>query len=222
MVTGTPEGGTGFAAQEEADFTGQQDGRQQADGCQDSSQQGTSQQAAGQNGSGPADKTERDNLESMPTEIPEEKVIYVHVCGAVVHPGVYAATADARVVDALELAGGLTEEAAGEHLNQAQQILDGQRVYVPTKSEVGSLTAGEFVTGGEAAIQEGGDASLVNINTADAARLMTLPGIGQSKADRIIEYRSTNGKFKTIEDLMKVPGIKEGSFRQISSKISVD
>ncbi len=246
LVTGTPEDGTGFAAQEATDLTGQQAGSRQAADGQDKSL--VEEQDLGLE----ADKAKMDNLtgagqtspETMLTGIPEgtgmQSVIYVHVCGAVVHPGVYATAADARIVDVLELAGGLAEEAAGDYLNQAQQILDGQRIYVPTKSEVSSLTAGDhlnggnyvtggsyvtggnYAAGGEAAVPEGKDSSLVNINTADVAQLMTLPGIGQSKADRIIEYRSANGKFKTIEELMKVPGIKEGSFRQISLKISVD
>ena len=169
-----------------------------------------------------------DNLLS-PTAVPagEKKadVIYVHVCGAVIQPGVYVVEESARVIDALQLAGGLTKEAAGDYLNQAQPITDGQRIYVPTKAELESLATSDLVAGaaaGSADNKETKNTSLVNINTADAAQLMTLPGIGQSKANSIIEYRDANGVFKAIEDLMKVPGIKEGSFSQISDKISVN
>lgn len=175
------------------------------------------------------DKSEEPDQTTMnlsPTALPEEAkekgIIYVHVCGSVKHPGVYATDVDSRVVDALELAGGLTKDAAGDYLNQAQRITDGQRVYVPAKSELDSLTIDDYVIGGEAAsLEESKDASLININSADANQLMTLPGIGQSKANSIIEYRNVNGTFKTIEDLMNVPGIKEGSFHQISDKITV-
>ena len=174
-------------------------------------------------------ETKEDNQPSI-SVVPEEEyeaagVIYVHVCGAVFHPGVYEADESARVVDALELAGGLTKDAAGDYLNQAQPITDGQRIYVPTEAELDNLTADEIVSGEGAAVEEtkdNKDTSLVNINTADAAKLMTLPGIGQSKANSIIEYRNANGSFKVIEDLMKVTGIKEGSFGQISDKISVN
>jgi competence protein ComEA len=159
---------------------------------------------------------------TVPDPVDETRVIYVHVCGAVNHPGVYAVKDSARVVDALEVAGGLTKDAAGDYLNQAKPITDGQRIYVPTESELNNLTADEFVSGQEAAMGERQETSSININTADAAQLMTLPGIGQSKANSIIEYRNTNGTFKVIDDLMKVPGIKEGSFEQISDKISVN
>ncbi len=157
-----------------------------------------------------------------PNQGEEADIIYVHVCGAVARPGVYAIKDSARVVDALELAGGLTKAAAGDYLNQAKPITDGQRIYVPTESELSNLSVDEFVSGQDAAVEARQDTSLININTADAAQLMNLPGIGQSKANSIIEYRNTNGTFKVIEDLMKVPGIKEGSFNQISDKIFVN
>jgi competence protein ComEA len=169
-----------------------------------------------------------DNLLSPTSELDGKKeasVIYVHVCGAVSHPGVYVVEERARVIDALQLAGGLTKEAAGDYLNQAQPITDGQRIYVPTKSELDSLATSELVAGAVIGAEDNKatkNSSLVNINTADATQLMTLPGIGQSKANSIIEYRDANGAFKAIEDLMKVPGIKEGSFGQISDKISVN
>ncbi len=175
------------------------------------------------------EQTSEDKSPSL-TGIPEEKpetIIYVHVCGAVARPGVYAAEESARIVDVLKLAGGLTKEAAGDYLNQAQLVTDGQRIYVPTLLELEELNTSEYISGAATEEETKGTKdnkgnTKVNINTADAVQLMTLPGIGQSKANSIIEYRNANGTFKTIEDLMKIPGIKEGSFRQISDKITVD
>jgi competence protein ComEA len=157
------------------------------------------------------------------TEAPKQKEeIYAHICGAVVSPGVYRTVSGARVCDLIELAGGLSENAAGDYINQAEPVADGQRVYIPNKKETENLTASELMSGNDKADEEAGDASgLVNINTADAESLMTLPGIGQAKANSIISYRNTNGNFKAIEDLMNIPGIKEGVFNQISANITV-
>ncbi|MDF2943924.1 MAG: hypothetical protein K0S01_2782 [Herbinix sp.] len=154
--------------------------------------------------------------------------IYVHVCGAVVKPGVYQAANGARLFDMIKLAGGLAKNAAGDYINQAQSVTDGQRIYIPTEDEVEEIsvadyTAGEFFDASQSAVEDtntsGNTEILVNINTATAEELMSLPGIGQAKADSIIDYRSSNGDFKTIEDLMSIPGIKEGLFGKISSYI---
>ena len=154
-----------------------------------------------------------------------EAFLYVHICGAVVNPGVYQAAEGARIVDMIELSGGLTKEAAGDYINQAQLITDGQRIYIPNKEDVEDLSTDEYLTGNlsdsEKAKVSKIDNALVNINTADITELMSLPGIGQTKADSIIEYRNANGKFKTLEELMNISGIKEGLFNQISSKIMV-
>jgi len=151
-----------------------------------------------------------------------EDIIYVHVCGAVVNPGVYNGSYGSRIVDFIKLAGGLTEDAAGDYINQAQLAMDGQRLYIPTMEEVKELSTEAFIQGDTGDTGASGNVSkLVNINTADASELMSLPGIGQSKANSIIEYRKANGKFKTIEDLMKINGIKEGLFNKISPYITI-
>jgi competence protein ComEA len=148
--------------------------------------------------------------------------IYVHLCGAVKQPGVYQVSVNSRVIDLIEQAGGLTKEAAGDYINQAQQVTDGQRIYIPTKDEVKEIPA---VT--DLLIDEGNKENsssskmMININLADAAKLMELPGVGEAKAASIIEYRTTNGSFQTIEELMKIPGIKEGLFNKVSPFISV-
>lgn len=148
--------------------------------------------------------------------------IYIHICGAVVNPGVYQIENDARLVDLIELAGGLQPEAAGDYINQAQPITDGQRVYIPTREEVKELSTGDYIEG-DKSNQEipSEETKLININQADENELMSLPGVGQSKAGSIIEYRNTKGNFKTIEELMNIPGIKEGLFQQIFSYITV-
>lgn len=157
----------------------------------------------------------------------QETEIYGHICGAVVNPGVYRAEQGARIVDFIELAGGMTPDADGNYVNQAGLVIDGQRIYIPTKEEVDRLDLQEYFQGYRS-LEDTGEAegssekeTQVNINKASAEELMELPGIGQAKADTIIEYRKQHGEFKSTEELMKIPGIKEGLFNQISSKVVV-
>ena len=137
----------------------------------------------------------------------ETALIYVYVCGYVNYPGVYPLENGSRICDALALAGGISEEGKPEALNQAEHVEDGQTIYVPGINDIVTVT-------------EESD-GLVDINTADSSDLMTLPGIGESKADMIIQYREEHGAFETIEDLMKIPGIKEGVFNKIRDYIKV-
>lgn len=141
----------------------------------------------------------------------EAEMIYVYVCGRVAKPGVYALENGARIYDALEQAGGTLDDAEGESLDQALPVTDGQTIYVPA--------IGEQKRDDEA--QEAGEDGLVNINQADASTLMTLPGIGESKAAVIIQYREEHGAFQSIEDLMEIPGIKQGVFDKIKNNIKV-
>jgi competence protein ComEA len=138
--------------------------------------------------------------------------IYVQVDGAVKSPGVYQLMDGARVYEAIELAGGFNEAADATDLNQADKFSDGQKIYVPTisESEESDNASGISADG------------KVNINRATAEELMTLPGIGESKAKDIISYRETNGSFAKIEDIMNIPGIKDGVFNKISGSITVD
>lgn len=144
--------------------------------------------------------------------------VFVHVCGAVKAPGVYELSGEARVYEAIALAGGMKDEAAAEALNQAERITDGERIYIPTKEELekGIVDGAKpNVTGTDVK-----DEGKININTADKEELKTLPGIGDAKADSIISYREANGPFGAIEDLMNVEGIKEGVFHKIEDKIT--
>ncbi len=146
------------------------------------------------------------NQKEMLRELPE---IMVYVCGAVAIPGVYSLTEKDRVVDAITLAGGVTEQAAEEYLNLAAFLQDGQKLYVPTVEEVRLWETEE-------------KQKLVNINTADVESLCTLPGIGESKARDIITYREKQGSFEQVEDIMKVPGIKEYLFLKIEDYITIE
>lgn len=161
---------------------------------------------------------------SVPAQPPEE--IYVDVCGAVVQPGVYAMKSDSRVFQAIEAAGGFLPDAAGTSINQACALSDGQQIYVPTKEEAeknGEALADDVFAGAETGENSQPEESgKVNLNTADAAALQTLSGIGESKAQAILAYREEHGGFSSIEELMDVPGIKENTFIKIKDKIAVE
>ena len=172
-----------------------------------------------------------------------QEEITVYVCGAVAKPGVYTLGPGTRVVDAVGAAGGPAYDAGFDYLNLAQELKDGQKVYIPTNAEIEeAIKAGSELytaevnittnapgisggdngqTAGNDGSDPGGSSGMVNINSADAQTLMTLPGIGQSKADKIIAYREANGGFGCIEDIMLVGGIKEGMFNKIKDRICV-
>lgn len=142
--------------------------------------------------------------------------VYVYVCGAVNAPGVYELKEGARVFEAIQLAGGLTEAAAADAVNQARIVTDGEQIRVPTVEEAQSRGAG---VAGE--VTEGTENNKININTAGKEELMTLTGIGEAKAESIMDYREKNGSFTSIEELMQIEGIKEGVFNKIKDDITI-
>lgn len=148
--------------------------------------------------------------------------VYVDVDGAVVRPGVYRLKEGARVSQALDAAGGLTVEADVTGLNRASKITDGQKIYVPT---VGEQQAAAAVGGAESSAATtpgaGSSSGLVNINTASAVELQTLSGIGPSMAQSIIDERTKNGAFASVDDLMRVSGIGEKKLAKIKDCICV-
>ena len=156
---------------------------------------------------------------------PEAKTqIVVHIVGAVNEPGVYELPSGSRVAELIKLAGGYNERASTDWLNQARVLEDGEQIYVPTLEEVKTwLESGEaeFPTEGGNADTQSNKERKVNINKATVEELMNLPGIGESKARSIVEFREQNGSFSSIEDLMLVPGIKEGVYNQIKDFIQV-
>ena len=172
------------------------------------------------------DKSDNLKKESLQADenLKENRKIFIHVCGAVKNEGVYQVEADARVVDVIKAAGGLTKEAASSGINQAKQLEDGMQVYVPTKKEVSK--AGTQIPGlqkedlqNSASVNS--QNSAININTATKEELMKLKGVGEAKAVLIITYRENNGGFKEITDLMKIKGIKQKFFDKIKDNICV-
>ena len=181
-----------------------------------------------------AGSTDRTELSDASSE--ETKTLVVHICGAVSAPGVYELPAGSRIIDAVEAGGGFLPEADEACCNLAEEIVDGCQIYIMTKSE--SCADGQ--TEKKAGIQTSPDSDmqttdrnvrsnsapalengLVNLNTADVAALMTLPGIGESRAKAIISYREQHGAFAKIEDIMKISGIKQAAFSKIKDKITV-
>lgn len=147
--------------------------------------------------------------------------IFVHIAGAVAKPGVYELAAGARVIDGLTAAGGATAQADVSSINLARPLTDGERVYIPRRGEVpaadpGAAAAAPSGTGGA-----GASSDKVNINTATASELEELPGIGEVIAQRIVDYRTQHGPFKTIRDLLKVEGIGEKKFESIQDHVTV-
>lgn len=153
--------------------------------------------------SGDEDGMEKDGI--------EKEGIFVHVCGEVVHPGVYELKAGSRVYEAVKAAGGMSENAAQNFLNQAEILEDGQQIYVPSEEEISDTDSENGRT----------DDGKVNLNQASKEQLMTLPGVGEAKADAIIRYRSEKGDFRSIEEIMEIEGIKEGVFKKIEDWITV-
>lgn len=153
------------------------------------------------------------------TADPEELCVYV--CGCVNTPGVYFLPDGARVYQAVEAAGGLTEDAAGWYVNQAAYISDGDQIYIPSEEEAlsGTVAAGTETTADSSSDQS--DDGLININTATADELTTLSGIGETKAAAIIAYREENGDFESVEDITNVSGIGESTYEKIKDKIKV-
>ena len=181
-----------------------------------------------------AGSTDRTELSDASSE--EAKTLVVHICGAVSAPGVYELPAGSRIIDAVEAGGCFLPEAEEACCNLAEEIVDGCQIYIMTKTE--SCADGQ--TEKKAGIQTSPDSNmqttdrnvrsnsatalengLVNLNTADVAALMTLPGIGESRAKAIISYREQHGAFAQIEDIMKISGIKQAAFSKIKDKITV-
>ena len=154
-------------------------------------------------------KIENDNIDDPAFS----QIIFVDVIGCVVNPGVYQLEEGSRVFQALELAGGLTEEAEVKSINRAAVLSDEQVITVLSVEEYEEMQKNSgglgFVDG------------KVELNSADAKALESLSGIGPSMAEKILQYRQEHGRFHNIEDLMKVAGIGEKTFQQIKDKICV-
>lgn len=148
--------------------------------------------------------------------VASEDTITVYVCGAVVQEGVYELPVGSRISDALLMAGGYDENALHGYVNLAERLEDGERIYFPDYQELEELGIVPISS------TESSESGLVNINTADAEMLKTLPGIGDAKAADIIAYREEHGAFSSIEDIKNVSGIGESIYNRISSGITVN
>ncbi len=148
----------------------------------------------------------------------EIRSIYVYVCGAVNNPDVYQVNEGSRLFELIELAGGFTSEADEAGLNLARSVADGEQIRVFTKEE----TAQNMTLVSEnAVVQSAQEGGLVNINTASIAELTSVTGIGESRAQAIIDYREKNGGFRSVEEIKKVDGIKDGLFSKIKEYITI-
>ena len=171
---------------------------------------------------------EKENLVEDTTEIKDSakeemvKHIFVHVCGAVQNAGVYQLQENDRLYVAIELAGGFTKEAAKEYHNLARIVEDGERIYILTKEELSQLSMKEQVEGEIQGERLSVEKQVINLNTASIEELMTLSGIGESKAKNIIEYRTKVGKFQSIEELMNISGIGEAMFERVKNMVTIE
>ncbi|MBQ3029465.1 MAG: helix-hairpin-helix domain-containing protein [Lachnospiraceae bacterium] len=159
------------------------------------------------------------------TETPKE--LYIHVCGAVVTEGLYVLPAGSRLADGIAAAGGFAATADTAYHNLAAGLSDGQKIYVPTLEETEGLSVserGESTGMGETVseVLSSGQEGKVNLNTAGKDELMSLPGIGEEKAERILQYREKVGSFQKIEEIKNVSGIGEAIFERIKGTITAE
>ncbi|MDQ6824581.1 MAG: ComEA family DNA-binding protein [Candidatus Eremiobacteraeota bacterium] len=168
---------------------------------------------------------------------PLASAILVYVCGAVHKPGVYRLQATSRIIDAVQRAGGANADADVEQLNLAEQVADGMKVTVPHKGQIIASSTTSFEGGSSRTLTEGTamrrarhahsgtgrhklqPGQTLNVNTATEQELTTLPGVGRGLARRIIEYRSANGPFQTVDDLQNVSGVGPSKFEKMAPYI---
>ena len=151
----------------------------------------------------------------------------VHVAGQVASPGVYAVLAGGRVADAVVAAGGTSAEADLEQLNLAARVSDGERIFVPKKGEpVPAVVGGAPPAGGAGAAPSGGaakgaPAAPLDLNTATAEQLEALPGVGPATSKAILAYRSSHGRFRSVTELLEVPGIGPAKLEALRPMVRV-
>ena len=165
---------------------------------------------------------ENDEFIVQPEGDVEEKII-IHITGCIQNQGIITLDQGDRIVDAIEMAGGTTEDADLNKINLAYELQDGEKLYIPSKDDKEDI---EYLSRGEnnyveSMVEKGGENVTININTANQEQLQKLNGIGESMAKKIIKYREENGKFKNIEDIKSVPGIGDAKFNGIKENITV-
>lgn len=179
---------------------------------------GGGEAADAQSGSSSSKSTQR----AGDKESAKVEAAYVDIDGAVVTPGVYRLTTAQRISDAIDAAGGLADDADISSVNRASKIIDGQKIHIPRAGEtVIAPEVSDAASGGSAGTASTSSNGLVNINTAGSAELESLPGVGPSTAQSIIDDRTQNGPFASTDDLMRVSGIGEKKFEKLKGKICI-
>lgn len=160
-------------------------------------------------------------VNSEVSNVLEEKIV-IHIAGQVANPGIVELKDGARIVEAIEAAGGVTSDANLEKINLAYVLEDGMKVYIPS---IADEDENNYVTTGSSGVSSNSSNATqtlkININTASVDDFSKIPGIGSSIASRIVEYRKENGKFSTIEDIKNVSGIGDAKFNNIKNYIYV-
>ena len=151
-----------------------------------------------------------------PETVSDAEYVSVYLCGAVQKPDVYEVAKGTRLNEVLKLADGFREDAAKDAVNLAATVEDGSMIRVPTIDE-----AAKNVESADAGLVAEENSGKVDLNRAEKAELMTLPGVGERKAEQILAYRKAHGKFRSIEEIKNIPGIKEKAFEKLKDSIVV-
>ena len=154
------------------------------------------------------------DTQTVKTQAPAANLV-VDISGCIKTPGVYEIADGTRLHEVIELAGGLTQDADINAINQAELVTDGQKILIPEKVE------GEKGDTGHASEASHVNNGKININQADSSTLQEIPGVGPATADKIIQYREDNGRFQTIEDIKNVSGIGDKTFEKMKDCICV-
>lgn len=175
--------------------------------------------------SAPDEQAQENDTAAVGNGAEQKMQLGVFVCGAVENEGVYFLDSGSRIADAVEAAGGFQETADTAYHNLAAYVYDGQKLYIPTSAETEEVSFAEREAAGRNALEtekaaEGEER--INLNTADKETLMTLPGIGEAKAENILLYRQKMGVFERKEELKNVSGIGEAMYERIQDKIMVE
>lgn len=166
-----------------------------------------------------APSDQEDSSETSQSAPVSPSVAYVDLSGEVNKPGVYKVTTDTRLFEVIDMAGGLTENADPNSLNRAEKVTDGEKIIVLSYDETADGHSSSSSVSAYDTTSDKGDK--ININTADSSELQTIPGIGPSKAQSIIDYREQNGYFSATEDIMDVTGIGQKTYASIKDYIVV-
>ena len=166
--------------------------------------------------------TEESKKNSDEEEVLSENLYVVDIKGCIKNPGTYEISKEKRIIDVINMAGGLLEESDVSKINLSKKIIDEMMIVIPSKNDILNNTSSSTIndTNIDTYVSSSNDGK-ISLNTADLSLLMTINGIGEVKAKAILEYRNTHGRFNKIEDIMNISGIKEGMYEKIAPYITV-